>query len=168
MRFLLCELGFGLQIGSIGQEGGIEGDENFWVELLMSVNISSKSYICEPYFEGICMPRNTRPRLDDILASLEDISTLDDQLEFRFLDGGLTNGANDAAQSKTLQQNQRNLQETYTKLKSFQASFDVLWMIGTLSTVTFELVFWYKRIRCVGPRNMSRITLYFQDLVHRL
>jgi len=41
------------------------------------------------------MPRNTRPRLDDILANLEDISTLDDQLEFRFLGGGLTDGAND-------------------------------------------------------------------------
>ena len=36
VRFLLRELGFSLKVGSIGQEGGVEGDENFWVELLKS------------------------------------------------------------------------------------------------------------------------------------
>ena len=44
------------------------------------------------------MPGNARPRLDDILASFEDISTLDHQLEVRFLaaNGGLADSANDA------------------------------------------------------------------------
>jgi restriction endonuclease S subunit len=91
------------------------------------------------------MPGNTRPGLDDILASLEDISTLDDQLEVRFrfgAKGGLAESANDAVQIKALSRRiERNFKETYTKLKSFQASFDVLWMIGTVSKVTFELEF---------------------------
>jgi hypothetical protein len=33
VRFLLCELAFSLQVGSIGDERGVESNENFWVEL---------------------------------------------------------------------------------------------------------------------------------------
>ena len=39
--FLLRELAFGLQVDSIGQERRVEGNENFWIKLLMLVGISS-------------------------------------------------------------------------------------------------------------------------------
>jgi hypothetical protein len=82
---LLCARLFGLERCCVCEEFGVEGYEEFGIQLRMRIRIGLRVLlilISSTNLEGVVVPGDTGPRLDDVLASLEYILALHDKLEY--------------------------------------------------------------------------------------
>ena len=84
MVVLVCARLFGLERCCVCEEFRLEGYEEFGIQLRMRVNICLRVLlilVCSTNLEGVVVPGDTGPRLDDVFASLEYILALHDKLE---------------------------------------------------------------------------------------
>jgi len=100
---LICAMHFGLQSCSICEEFGVEGYEELGIQLCMRVEIGLGvlliKLICTN-LEEVIVPGDTRPRLDDVFASLEYILALNNKFECGFYMFLHTQGANNSRVTK--------------------------------------------------------------------
>jgi len=104
---LVCARLFGLQRCCVCEEFGVEGYKQFGIQLRMRVKVGlrvSMILICSTNLEGIVVPGDTGPRLDDVLASLEYILALHDKLECGFCMLLPGQGANNSRVTKDVSQ----------------------------------------------------------------
>jgi len=100
---LVCAMYFGLQSCSVCEEFGVEGYEELGIQLCMRVEIGLGVLLIlirSANLEGVVVPGDTGPRLDDVLASLEYILALNDKLECGFYTFLHTQGANNSRVTK--------------------------------------------------------------------